>query len=201
MLLIPGRTLMITRVIRTNAFWKLYAARSIHRLLIRTNFYEKWQRSDFGKFFIFKQKGEAGERDLLAHVTELQNTGIDSVTWETMETRKLDALRTPISWALSLSVSTFSLLPNTPNRIFQQSRSMARGYSRLCILSRSRMKLYLSDSLRKLPALHPEASMWACTPCIYRNHQRLGLLSWAKGETAEQPSSWEGWILLLPLWS
>lgn len=44
------------------------------------------------------QKGERWrERDLLAHVTELQNTGIDSVTWETMETRKLDALRTPIS--------------------------------------------------------------------------------------------------------
>lgn len=34
--------------------------------------------------------------NLLAHTTELQNTGIDSVTWETMETRKLDALRTPI---------------------------------------------------------------------------------------------------------
>ena len=34
---------------------------------------------------------------LLAHVTELQNTSIDSVTWETVEMRKLDALRTSIS--------------------------------------------------------------------------------------------------------
>lgn len=36
--------------------------------------------------------------DLLAYVTELQNTEdlVDSVTWETMETRKLDVLRTPI---------------------------------------------------------------------------------------------------------
>lgn len=34
--------------------------------------------------------------NLLAPVTELQNTGIDPATWETMETRKLDALRTPI---------------------------------------------------------------------------------------------------------
>lgn len=34
--------------------------------------------------------------NLLAHVTELQNTGTGSATWETMETRKLDSLRTPI---------------------------------------------------------------------------------------------------------
>lgn len=34
--------------------------------------------------------------NLLAPVTELQNIGIDLTTWETMERRKLDTLRTPI---------------------------------------------------------------------------------------------------------
>lgn len=53
------------------------------------------ERFILGRYFTFKKKKEKLE-NLLAPVTELQNTGIDPATWETMETRKLDALRTPI---------------------------------------------------------------------------------------------------------
>lgn len=42
---------------------------------------------------------------------------------------------------------------------FSTAGNMARGHSRLCILSRSRIKLHPSDSLRNLPDLHFDVPM------------------------------------------